>query len=1414
MKKLVTILSLLLLLGGVSAREQLQYSVHHYSVSDGLSQNTVMSILQDRDGFMWFGTWDGLNRFDGYEFKTYKPSFYGETLSSNRIDYLYEDSLGYIWMCTYSGAFYRLNKHTEQILATNIADTRLGISRLQRHFMLEPEKGSIWVAGGNQMLLVREPAGGIPDHSTRTLYTLRGDVNHLLSTRGDRVWACTDKGLECVSEEGQSLVTPGKQDADNCLLVGCADDKQLWLGAASGALWRYSLRTHRFTRLDIGASSPITAMEEADDFALVVTTENDGFFYVDKRSGAARQYSSATTPLIRNNCFSYLYVDSRGCIWLENEERGILRFRPQDGQIKRYTNTIDERYNYQLARNFIAFEDNRGNLWINPQGGGFAWYNPLDDRLESRLGGVTNMIHSAYMDATGTMWLGTYDLGLDRITASPRQFELYDLRRDAQHAGELRAICQRRDSTLVLATKDKRVRLYTDEMEYLRTLPVDALVYTILEDAGGALWMGAKNDGLFCYADGRLTHYTSDAEPYSLSCDDVYDLCFGPDSTLYIATFGGGVNIFRDGRFIHEENDWEAYPERFGVKVRRLLFVNDTTLFAATTSGVLRINTRTLQTRETPYFDIRDLLLTPDGHLWIGTFGGGLVEVVDPLRDDLFAEDNKQVYNLTNGLVSDIVLSLIEDPSTNDLWFSFEDGLSHLSMDTRTFQHFSALESEKGAVFGEAKGRVISSGQILLGYSFGACRFNPAEIFHLEEVPRIQFTSFLLFNQPIAPSADGPLSDAICYTPRIRLKHAQSVFSIEYASLAFPGESDDVQYAYKMDGVETNWNYVGTLRRATYTHLRPGNYTFRVRSTNAKGVWVDNERTLAIQVLPPFWLTGWAFVLYILLFIAIVYAVYRGMQMFYRLRQEVAVEQKVTDIKLRFFTNISHELRTPLTLITGPVENILKHEKISPSVRSQLEIVESNSARMLRMINQILDFRKIQNEKMRLAIRPTNLKQLVVSTCSNFNKEAYDKHITFTIQNDVPDMQVWLDPDKADTILYNLLSNAFKYTDEGGAITVKVGTRGDYVTVTVADTGVGIPKDKRSLLFERFASQNEIHGNTGKTGTGIGLNLVKDLVDLHHGFIEVESEPGKGSAFTVLFLQGKDHFAGDGVDIVVDDSFAAAEEHQQQEIRLQAPSDDRYKVLVVDDNEDMCHFLQSFISPTYHVTVATDGLDALRQLKQDQPDLIVSDLMMPNLDGLELTDRLKNDTATSHIPIILLTAKSAIESRLEALKYGADDYITKPFSPEYLMARIDNILRQRRILQETYRNHLLKLEPQAKKEHNPDEAFLARLLNYMEHNMDNGDLAVDDLVREMGLGRTVFFNKLKSLTGLSPVEFIREVRVKRAAQLLESDKYNVTEITYMVGMNDSRYFAKCFKAAYGVTPTEYRRMLQQNETKE
>ena len=939
------------------------------------------------------------------------------------------------------------------------------------------------------------------------------------------------------------------------------------------------------------------------------------------------------------------------------------------------------------------------------------------------------------------------------------------------------------------------------------------LVYAMSETSDEAIWYGTRGAGLiYRQQDKKLRYRHNDDDQWSLSNDNIYDLIFDKDSTLYIATYGGGINILKNGRFIHCNNSWDSYPDVFGSKVRQLSLIDDTTLWAATTAGLMTVNIHTLSTNTYPYADVRALCKTEDGHVWIGSFGGGLLEITDPYQEDLFNARNCKVLNRKNGLASDIVLAIAEDNKGN-LWFTYEDGLSFLDRQEKKILHFGAF-SDPLSHFSEAKAVFADDGNILFGYNHGICIVNPNHIFVSEETPKLQLTQFRLAGETLAPGDKNILKEDILYAQSIKLQHNQNIFSIEYAATDFSNASH-ILYSYMLEGADETWNYVGHERRAIYTNLKQGHYIFRVRSTNADGIWADNERTLKITVLPSFWVTPWAAMIYLTCFVLMFWVIYRNFKTNNKLRQEVEIEQKVTDIKLRFFTNISHELRTPLTLISGPVDNILRNETISESVRNQLEIVESNAARMLRLINQILDFRKIQNNKMRLTVRETNLTELAKNIYSNFTKEASDKHITFCFEDDAPNIIVWIDRDKIDTVVYNLLANAFKFTPSAGTVTLRLSQKNNYALIQVSDTGIGIPKEQRSILFERFSSNNEINNSIDKTGTGIGLNLVRELVNLHHGYIEVESEPGKGSVFTVMLQFGKDHY-GREADIVLEPlpEDMSSEVTEQKEVADTPFEPQKKNLLLVDDNADMRAYLKSILAPEYNTYLAADGKEALDIAIHHNIELVITDLMMPQMDGLELTNKMKTQTSTSHIPVILLTAKSAIESRLEALRFGADDYLTKPFSPAYLTARVDNLLRQRDRLQETYRTMLMTANSSEEMKNlatlSPDEQFLQRLQQYMLNNIDNNSITVDDLVKEMSLGRTVFFNKLKGLTGLSPVEYIRNIRLRHAAELLMDERNNVTDVTYMIGMNDPRYFAKCFKSVYGITPSEYRKQARKS----
>ena len=594
-------------------------------------------------------------------------------------------------------------------------------------------------------------------------------------------------------------------------------------------------------------------------------------------------------------------------------------------------------------------------------------------------------------------------------------------------------------------------------------------------------------------------------------------------------------------------------------------------------------------------------------------------------------------------------------------------------------------------------------------------------------------------------------------------------------------------------------------------------------------MWTENTRILNIEILPSFWETPFAYFLYVLFVILIIVTAVYILFTIYRLKHEVSVEQQMTDMKLRFFTDISHELRTPLTLISGPVEYVLANTKLPADAREQLQVVERNTNRMLRLINQILDFRKIQNRKMKMQVQRINVVAFTRKIMENFESVAEEHQIDFLFETEKEELYLWVDVDKFEKIVFNLLSNAFKYTPNGKMITVLVREDEETVSVGVEDQGIGIADNKKKSLFVRF--ENLVDRNLfNQSSTGIGLSLVKELVEMHKAVITVDSKLGEGSCFKVDFLKGKEHYdetveflqddttVGMGVAEQVMDILSEVPNQSEEEILPDEAGEDtdaKGTMLLVEDNSELRLFLRSIFASEYRIVEAVDGMQGWSKALKFLPDIIISDVMMPEKDGIAMTRELRADMTTSHIPIVLLTAKTSIESKLEGLEYGADDYITKPFSATYLKARVKNLLTQRQKLQGIYRNNLMTgtlattSEEETVEEKGPemspnDRKFMDKLVDLMEKNMDNGELVVDDLVQELAVSRSVFFKKLKTLTGLAPIEFIKEMRIKRAVQLIETGEYSMTQIAYMVGINDPRYFSKCFKQKMGMTPTEYR----------
>ncbi|KAA6326880.1 Sensor histidine kinase TodS, partial [termite gut metagenome] len=807
------------------------------------------------------------------------------------------------------------------------------------------------------------------------------------------------------------------------------------------------------------------------------------------------------------------------------------------------------------------------------------------------------------------------------------------------------------------------------------------------------------------------------------------------------------------------------------------------------------------------------IIETKRNELFLATFGGGLNKLVSIEKD---GHAKFKSYSAADGLPSDVLLSICEDEKEN-LWISTEHGISKFIPSKEMFENYDDRSIIFHVRFSEAASAKTSGGNILFGSTTGIFNFDPGSIYKSNYVPPIILSQLLITNQEVVPGKNSVLKKGLDETRKLELTHEENIFAIQYAALDYTNPVN-TQYAYMLEGFDKQWMYADKQRHATYTNLPKGNYTFKVKSTNSEGVWVDNTRLLDIAVLPSFWETPLAYALYIATVLLVILATVYILFTIYRLKHEVSVEQQISDIKLRFFTDISHELRTPLTLIAGPVEHILNNKELPPDVREQLTVVERNTNRMLRLVNQILDFRKIQNKKMKMQVQKINIVPFVRKIMENFDSLAEEHSMDYVFESEKNNLYLWVDEDKFEKIIFNLLSNAFKYTSANKTIKVFIREDENTVAIEVCDQGVGIAENKKNSIFVRF--ENLVDKNFfNQSSTGIGLSLAKELTEMHKASITVDSKLGEGSCFNVEFLKGKEHY-DKTVEFILEDTNGVFSPSKATEINiLQTETDEPANreerlqriMLLVEDNQELRHFLRSIFAQDFQIIEAINGMEGKEKAVKFLPDVIVSDVMMPEKDGIEMTRELRTDVNVSHIPIILLTAKSSIESKLEGLEYGADDYITKPFSATYLRARVKNLLEQRANLQRLYRDQLTGKSSSPKAEERArqimlsiDCKFMDRLVELMEKNMDNGDLTIDDLANELTISRSVFFKKLKTLTGLAPIEFIKEVRMKRAVQLIETGEFTMSQITYMVGINDPRYFSRCFKQKIGLTPTEYK----------
>ena len=1437
-------------LSSIAGMAQHRFSFAHYTSDNGLSQNSITAIMKDSKGYIWLGTRDGLNKFDGYNFTIYnsKPQKKKSGLS-NRILTIREDKWGYIWVKTYDEIVYRVNPSTEELQQIVNPDGSVLEEKIEEMYVLP--SGVVWLSTFRKELLVvtTDPVTHVlsfekfkhPGKNSGAQLIHRVEEDSQKTT-----WILSGGGLCAIDSVGKSTCY-----FEAVPVFSMVESARRIVFGAKDRLLIYDKQNMSFTQATLPVTGAVRMISPVGSGKYIMGVERNGFFTYDVGRSEWRHYSTASHPQMKTNEIRTIYIDRSEEVWLGIADAGVLHFLPQTGDLEYIATPVNE--GQLINPNFLIFEDNRDILWIQPYYGTFSSYNRSASRLErfhSAYHQDINVLFSygvnhALTDQQGVIWLSTNrGNGFYRCIFLPGYFEHHLLQNQTIYSlsNEVRAIFEDGQQRLWVASKDRQVHVFDRNKQLIGTLGSDGsirkgnnsefFVYNFFQDSGGYIWMASKRRGLYRltptanplrYSIENFVHNPLD--PYSPGNNDFYSVTQDQQGRIWAGSYGSGLHLVdeKDGkvRFIHSRNELKSYPmDRFS-KVRQVMVDSQKRLWVATTEGFVRMNTDFKTLKDIRYLTYHTTDNLPDGlgandvhvifedddhTIWMGTFGGGLNRML-PGTD---AAPRFEVFDRSLGMPNNVVYTIIDDKKGN-LWLTTDNSIVRFAKSNRSIEVFGKGNELENVEFSEAAAYRLATGEICFGAKSGFYSFNPENVKRKRINAPLVFTRLLLFNKEVT-IGDGKkalLTRQINETSELRFSHHQNVFTIEFATLDMRAP-EKIQYAYRLEGFETDWNYVENKHFATYTTLPPGEYVFRVKSTDSEGFWLENERVIRLRIMPSFWQSSFAKFMYVVVVLLIFTLTLYIFLTIFKLKNSVEIEKQMTEMKLRFFTDISHELRTPLTLVSLPVDNLL-NEKLDSAIREQLVLMRRNLDKVLTLINQILDFRKLQNNKMRLTVEEVHFGEFVKTSCSNFNEIAHSRTIDFQVIDETGDAHVWIDTDRFDSILYNLLSNAFKFTEPGKKITVRTFIRQSKVVLSVADEGVGIAREKINFIFDRFFSVPALR-NIAQKSTGIGLDLVKKLVDLHRATIQVESQPGKGSNFEIELQMGMEHFSGD------DDIIVSEQTHTSTESREVDPEHTDHShsviplILVVEDNDELRQFLRTTLKNNYRVEEAENGLVGWEKTEHLMPDIIIADLRMPELNGLQLLEKVKTDKRTSHIPVIMLTAVTDMENKLAGMRAGADDYITKPFSSAFLHARIENLIRQRIQLQQYYRSQmstgatLIKLPPIEVQ--SQEEQFMKNLIELMNEHIDNYDLNIDFLASEMGMSRTVFFNKLKSLTGFSPVEFVREMRIERAADYIRNTSYTVSEISFRVGIEDPRYFSRCFKLKFGMTPSDYRSKQQ------
>ena len=1346
-------------------------------------------VHHDSFGFLWIGTQVGLARYDGYQFKRYTVALDDSHAISNLwVSDIDEDRSGNLWIGTYGGGLNYFDQKTGRFVHYMRDEGASGGGGSNFiNTVTADEDGSVWLGTGDRGVIhLTVDSGGTPrwrgynltDSTSSTPFRGQNFVLALLKDRDGVVWAGTIRGGLARIDPGTGEVRHFRNEPGNPLSLShntvgslCEDSSgNLWIGTGfepipdGGGITMLDRKTGRFQRFRHDASDP------------------------------------ASLPSDR---IGSLLIDHGGTLWVGTLDRGLASIplhRLAAGNAGAFTV-------YPALRKEIIMslsEDRWGNVWVSTFGPSlykrdyiqnpFIHYRRYEGKAQSMSG---TGVQSAFFDRSGNLWFGLYSAGLDRYDPRTGRFTHYRHRPDDPRsigADRVDGVCEDDSGYIWLATNGGGLNRLDPRdgtvlrLPRMRRDPGDIagdFLRAILVRRSGGFWVALQNSALQIYdkVEGRFT--TIDLPTRDGQVAEISSLCEDPSGTLWLGTMGQGILSVRmeNDRAVEVKQCVRIPGERNGLSCNG---VNDI------------ITPRVLDTTA----------------VWIATdFGLNRMDLKTHAFTHLFERD---------GMASDYVLKVLEDARGN-IWCSTIEGICMYDVRSKHITSYGPSDGLPFTDFGGARQNAARGpdGQLVFSGASGSVGFYPDQLRRNGRVPPVHITGIRVSQGRL------DLDTAVRFVHQVTLSHIQNSLSVEFVALSFT-QPEKNQYACMLEGFQDEWTHSGTERTASFTNLDPGRYVFRVKGSNNHGVWNEEGASLVIIITPPWWRSRWAYAGYVLLAVGTLAGAWHLQTRRLRTRHELDLRrveaEKMRELdsqKSNFFADISHEFRTPLTLILGPVSQLLARSQSEPD-RQDLRIMERSARRLQRLINQLLDLARIEAGKLKLHARPVDLVGFLKRVVATFESHARLRDIDLSFAA-VPDrIEIFLDTEKFEDVVYNLLANAFKYTPDGGKVEVRaaLGSHGEgrdvgfepapEAEITVSDTGIGIPPESLDKIFHRFYQVEEPKARE-LGGTGIGLALVRELVELHHGSISAESQPGLGTTFRIRLPGGKSHLgpdeiAGSDVDQVgVRGPAGEASEPQEAEpesMRSARASVDRQRalVLVVEDNPDMRTYLTGSLRGDYHVVDATDGEAGLQVALDRVPDLVISDVMMPRMDGFELCRRLKDDDRTSHIPVILLTARATSRDKLEGLERGADDYLIKPFDVEELKARVGNLIAVRRKLRERFVREgrfLLENAPVA----SLDEAFLRRLFEAVQQHLRDDQFGVESLARIVGFSVSQLERKLEGIAGQRPNEFIRAIRLEQARHMLEGRAGTVSEIAFEVGFNNLSYFARSYKKKFGFPPS-------------